>query len=198
MVWTATKVLLLSFFTSDISILNPGPMMMTAEAKISPNGGMVWDGNGWIALVDDDSDPEPYPPKTDSWKHSDTTMFIGVSSFRDKRCPNTLKNYFTKAKYPERLTVGVVQQNNKEDVDCVTEYCKLMGAPGEGPSCPYFDNIKTVRVEAKLAAGPCFGRHMQVGCCCCSVYVIHFVLCCGGVGAQGVRGRGILLLDAID
>ena len=131
------------------------------DAKVTPNGGMAWDGNGWLALVDDDSDHVPPPPKSDSWKRRDTTMFVGVSSFRDKRCPQTLLNFFTKAKHPERLTVAVVQQNDHEDVDCVTEYCSLMGQK-EGPLCPFFDNIKTLRVEAKHAAGPCYGRHLQV------------------------------------
>lgn len=126
---------------------------------------MVWDGNGWIALVDDDSNPQPPPPKSNSWKRPDTSLFVGVSSFRDKRCPQTLVNYFTKAKFPERLTVGVVQQNEHEDVDCVAAYCKLMGNKKEDSTCPYFDNIKIVRVEAKNAAGPCYGRHLQVGIC---------------------------------
>ncbi|CAM9508341.1 unnamed protein product, partial [Ectocarpus sp. 6 AP-2014] len=132
-----------------------------AAAKVAPNGAMVWDGNGWIALWDDDEAPRPPPPKTSSWKHSDTSVFVGVSSFRDKRCPQTLVNFFSKAKYPERVTVGVVQQNDHEDVDCVVEYCKMMGGHAEGPLCPYFDNIKTLRVEARWAAGPCYGRHLQ-------------------------------------
>lgn len=133
-----------------------------AEAKVTPNGAMVWDGNGWLALWDDDEAPVPPPPKTDSWKRSDTSVFVGVSSFRDKRCPQTLVNFFTKAKYPGRVTVGVVQQNDHDDVDCVAEYCKMMGGHEEGPLCPYFDNIKTLRVEARWAAGPCYGRHLQV------------------------------------
>lgn len=136
-----------------------------AAAKVTPNGGMVWDGNGWIALWDDDTAPLPPPPKTSSWKRSDASIFVGVSSFRDRRCPQTLVNFFTKAKYPERVTVGVVQQNDHEDVDCVVEYCKMMGGNAEGPSCPYFDNIKTLRVEARWAAGPCYGRHLQVRRC---------------------------------
>lgn len=136
-----------------------------AKAKVVPNGAMVWDGNGWLALVDDPSSPSPPPPKTESWKSWDTRLFVGVSSFRDKRCPKTLMNYFTKAKYPSRVTVGVVQQNAHEDVDCVTEYCNLMGGYAEGPGCPHFANIKTLRVEAKHAAGPCYGRHLQVQWC---------------------------------
>lgn len=140
---------------------SPSPLLL-AEAKVTPNGAMVWDGNGWISLWDDDSAPLPPPPKSTSWKRSDATLFVGVSSFRDKRCPQTLVNFFTKAKYPERLTVGVVQQNDHDDVDCVVEYCKMMGGHAEGPLCPYFDNIQILRVEARWAAGPCYGRHLQV------------------------------------
>lgn len=136
--------------------------VVPVQAEVTPNGGMVWDGNGWIALYDDDSRPSPPPPKSESWKRSDTQIFVGVSSFRDKRCPQTLVNFFTKAKYPKRVKVGVVQQNGRDDVDCVKQYCQLMGKHEEGPLCPYFDNIKTVRVEAKHAAGPCYGRHLQV------------------------------------
>ncbi|CAM9987760.1 unnamed protein product, partial [Discosporangium mesarthrocarpum] len=123
--------------------------------KVMPNDAMVWDGNGFMALTEDDSAPLPPPPKTDSWKRSDTSIFIGVSSFRDKRCPRTLFNFYTKAKHPERIFIGVVQQNAVGDVDCVAEYCHLMGADMEGPDCPHWENIRTVRVEDRLAAGPC-------------------------------------------
>lgn len=135
----------------------------TVEAKVVANGAMVWDGNGWISLVDDDSDPKPPPPKTDSWKTPGATIFLGISSFRDKRCPATLQNYLTKAKHPERVVIGVVQQNDGEqDVDCLEEYCKLMGT-SQGRSCPHEENIRILRVDSKLAAGPCYGRHLQVG-----------------------------------
>lgn len=147
--------------SSFLSVLHFAPWLLGVEAKVTPNGGMVWDGNGWIALVHDDSSPQPPPPKTDSWRSPEATIFVGVSSFRDKRCPHTLKNYFQKAKYPKRLTIGVVQQNDPDDVDCVKGYCQLMNTD-EGPKCPYYDNIKIVRVDAKLAAGPCYGRHLQV------------------------------------
>ncbi|CAM9815553.1 unnamed protein product [Pylaiella littoralis] len=158
---TGVPVLLLSL---GLGLLLQGPTpggLGFADAKLTPNGAMVWEGNGYIALWDDDEDPLPPPPKTSSWKRADASIFVGVSSFRDKRCPQTLVNYFTKAKYPNRLVVGVVQQNDHADVDCVVEYCKMMGGHPEGPLCPHFDNIKTLRVEAKWAAGPCYGRHLQ-------------------------------------
>ncbi|CAM9976540.1 unnamed protein product, partial [Phaeothamnion confervicola] len=130
----------------------------------SSEGAIVWDGNGWIPLPEGDAGPKPFKPKSESWRDPNTSIFVGVSSFRDRRCPRTLFNYYSKARYPDRVFVGVVQQNNEadKDPDCVDEYCKLMGAKGETDvSCPHIRNIRPVRVDYKLAAGPCFGRHMQ-------------------------------------
>lgn len=162
-----TSLLLLLYLGLGLQQFGPGGRAGRApppfaDAKVTPNGALVWDGNGWIALWDDDQAPRPPPPKTDSWRDPGATLYVGVSSFRDHRCPQTLYNYFTKAKHPERITVGVVQQNDRDDVDCVKEYCNKMGGFKEGPECPFFDNIKTLRVEAKWAAGPCYGRHLQV------------------------------------
>ncbi|CAM9618094.1 unnamed protein product, partial [Chrysoparadoxa australica] len=122
-------------------------------------------GNGWLNLVDDPDAPKPYPPKSDSWKSSETTIFIGISSFRDRRCPTTLFNYFTKAEYPERIHIGLVQQNNAdEDPDCLEGYCELMKQDGRWANqseCPFQENIQVTRLDYKLAKGPCFGRHFQ-------------------------------------
>ena len=92
-------------------------------------------------------------------------MFITIASFRDKLCPVTLFNIFTKAKYPERITVGVVQQNLEEDIDCYEEYCRLILehrgiSTGEGvaPECPFKENIIMHRVSALDAKGPTWGR----------------------------------------
>ena len=45
---------------------------------------------------------------------------------RDHRCPKTLFNLFTKAKHPERVHAGVIQQNNDGDVDCLFAYCNMI------------------------------------------------------------------------
>ena len=51
-----------------------------------------------------------YPPVSDSWKSDDTHIFIGISHYRDRRCPLTLKNIFGKAKNPNRIFVGKIIQ----------------------------------------------------------------------------------------
>jgi len=139
---------------------------------------IVWDGIGWIPIIEELRPPFPYPPKSDSWKSPNSTIFVGIAAYRDSRCPKTLYNMYTKAKYPDRLFVGLVQQSDdKNDVDCVAKFCELMGANTgmdkrgnadveRAKKCPYFNNIRVNRVSHHLARGPTFGRHLQS-------YLIH-------------------------
>lgn len=111
----------------------------------------------------------PYPPKTDSWSRNETTLYVTISSFRDKLCPITLYNLFTKALHPNRITVGVVQQNLDDDIDCLETYCKrlkedkvqydrliLLSKNSDG--CPFSDQITMDRVNANEAKGPTWAR----------------------------------------
>lgn len=44
-------------------------------------------------------------------RRHDGSIFLSVASYRDENCPSTLQEAFTKASHPERLFVGLVQQN---------------------------------------------------------------------------------------
>lgn len=81
---------------------------------------------GWIGW----KKPEwkaSYEPISDSWKMPNSTLFLTIASFRDKLCPLTLYNIFSKAKYPHRIYPGVVQQNvDGIDMDCLDTYCMLV------------------------------------------------------------------------
>ena len=68
----------------------------------------IFDSEKWVP-VDTTLLNYPNPPVTTSWDQSETEIFIGISSYRDKRCPITLNNIFTKAKYPERIRIGRYQ-----------------------------------------------------------------------------------------
>jgi len=50
----------------------------------------------WVPFdeADEAGVPQPYPPKTDSWKGNDTSVMVSISSFRDYRCAKTLYNLF--------------------------------------------------------------------------------------------------------
>ena len=112
---------------------------------------------GWIKFQEPTGSWKPYPPKTNSWKSNSTTLFVMIASFRDKLCPVTLYNMFSKAAHPDRLFVGVVQQNLENDVDCLAEYCRL-SVGNSSKACPYSENIRMNRVNAKDAKGPTWAR----------------------------------------
>lgn len=92
------------------------------------------------------------------WKYesrSNTgTIFVSIVSFRDRRCPDTLFELFSKAQRPDRINVGVVQQNAPEDVDCFTTYCKRAG-----DECRP-DNVRIVRMPAHESRGVMVVRNM--------------------------------------
>jgi hypothetical protein len=134
----------------------------------------VWDGGQWVQYQEDPEpdEPLPYPPETDSWTKNDTTIMVSISSFRDFRCPATLYNLFSKADHPDRVFMGVIQQNDDGDPDCLWEYCVMMkNSVGITPivtnadkkedierDCPHFHQVKIMRVSAEEAKGPTYGR----------------------------------------
>lgn len=44
-------------------------------------------------------------------RRDDGSIYLSIATYRDENCPNTIKWAFEKAKNPEMLTVGLVQQN---------------------------------------------------------------------------------------
>ena len=119
-------------------------------------------------------DPEPSwwdgPPLLDPWRNvggprmrvgwryekedNENTIFVSIVSFRDRRCPASLLDLFAKAKRPDLITVGVVQQNIRSDVDCFREYCHRAKA-----ACRP-DNVRMIRMPADESRGVMVVRHM--------------------------------------
>lgn len=48
-------------------------------------------------------------------RRNDGSIFLSIASYRDEMCNTTLYNAFAKAKYPDQLFVGLVQQNCHEN-----------------------------------------------------------------------------------
>lgn len=127
---------------------------------------------GWIARNESPTQPVPPPIRTNSWKLNTTKIFIAISSFRDKLCPITLFNMYTKATYPHRLYTAVIQQNIPGDLDCYEEYCRLMKVKDlQDPNplisstassisweCPFSQNIQMKRLDGNTARGPTWAR----------------------------------------
>ena len=77
------------------------------------------------------------------------TIFVSVASYRDSECSKTIHELFSKAKHPERVFVGVCEQNS----DDPKETCS-------GEHDPRFDKqIRTIRVPHTEAKGPCVARY---------------------------------------
>ena len=66
----------------------------------------IWNGESYVPVTYEQSEAKPVPPVSQSWKDPNTEIFIGISHYRDSRCADTLKNLFSKAKFPDRLKIG--------------------------------------------------------------------------------------------
>jgi hypothetical protein len=78
------------------------------------------------------------------------TIFVSIASYRDALCADTLANLFKMARHPERVFVGICQQNKRGDPEC-----RLNGS-----AFPYRHNVRTTRMSHKDARGPTYARYM--------------------------------------
>lgn len=82
----------------------------------------------------------------------ESIIFVSVPSYRDPECPLTLLDLFTKAKNPNRIVVGVCEQNELGDVQAVPS--RLSGMVGTGSS----QRIMVTSMPARDAKGPVYAR----------------------------------------
>ena len=88
------------------------------------------------------------------------TIYVTIASYRDPRCPHTVKALFEQAKYPERIRVGIVDQIDvEEDVQCDKPEVSCEEKP-EQTLCKYRHQIDLYQMDAQLAVGPVFARHI--------------------------------------
>jgi len=105
------------------------------------------------------------PPRRD-----DGSIFLSIATYRDAECVNTIKWAYEKAKNPDKLFVGLVQQNCHEncvsgvldggvvesvgpDVDCYKSFC-------EGEGMEFCDNgqVRVLNIEESESLGPYAAR----------------------------------------
>lgn len=93
------------------------------------------------------------------------TIFIYIASYRDStRCKHTLEQIFIQAAYPERIRVAIINQiDEKTDSRCAKakpdQSCTGSDYP-ENILCQYSHLIDEYILDAKLAVGPMFARHI--------------------------------------
>ncbi|GBG29265.1 Skp1-protein-hydroxyproline N-acetylglucosaminyltransferase [Hondaea fermentalgiana] len=105
----------------------------------------------------------------------DDSIFMAISTYRDTTCPDTLRGAFMSAKHPEKLFVGIVQQNcnvqncftgtgwghtrkwvpqDGPDVDCAEAFC------AEFPEVCR-KQVRILRLGERESYGPFFGRYLN-------------------------------------
>jgi len=105
-------------------------------------------------------------PKTGSNTRGDEcplnerTVFVAIASYRDWQCVDTLTSIFAAATHPERVRVAVVDQIvDGEDGSCDVPRAPCATDPNQ-PICLHKNQIDVYQMEAELAVGPVFARHI--------------------------------------
>lgn len=96
--------------------------------------------------------PKPTISKSDLSK---TTIVVLLAAYRDPLCGNSLNELFKNAKYPDRVSASVAQQNDEEDIDCLEEYCRL------DLNCRR-NQVTIINVVLEKARGVMPGRYHQL------------------------------------
>ena len=79
-------------------------------------------------------------------------IFVSVASYRDKECPKTISSIFKNAKNPERIYVGICQQNKENDMRCISF---------TDPNIQqYMNNIRLNSIPYTEAKGPTYARYL--------------------------------------
>ena len=149
------------------------PVMIGGSQHTGP---AIFSNEKWVALDNLPQSVYP-PPSTDSWRQPTTEIYISIADFLDSvRCAQTVHNYVSKAKYPDRLkfgrgchrvkhvinhpicNAGIIEQieveDNKKVNNCLVEYAKLTN------KSPQALGIKAKHVEysRRQARGAAYAR----------------------------------------
>mmetsp|Transcript_96358 Transcript_96358/g.144237 ORF Transcript_96358/g.144237 Transcript_96358/m.144237 type:complete len:582 (-) Transcript_96358:29-1774(-) len=94
-----------------------------------------------------------------SFHRSQETIFVAVASYRDPECLPTVEDIFLRAKHPERIRVGIIDQISEGDTPCnqPVEPCE------QNPDqilCKYGHLVESVEYPARFMVGPTFARHI--------------------------------------
>lgn len=90
--------------------------------------------------------PKQYRPTYDGPIRNDNSIFVSIASYRDPTCIATVRDAFQKAAYPQRITVGIVQQNKEDTEQCVPE--------------EFANQIRVLTLGHDEARGPTYARYL--------------------------------------
>ena len=88
------------------------------------------------------------------------TIYCSVASYRDYECTPTVQDIYERAKYPERIRVAVIDQSiSGTDEPCLTPPTPCSQDPDQ-VLCKYRHLMDYYHLDAQLAVGPVFARHL--------------------------------------
>eukprot|EP00804_Cyclotella_cryptica_P000615 CCRYP_010006-RA/>CCRYP_010006-RA protein AED:0.02 eAED:0.02 QI:379/1/1/1/1/1/2/954/339 len=91
---------------------------------------------------------------------NERTIFVAIASYRDFQCRDTVDSIFSRAAHPERVRVGVVDQIVPgEDGSCDVPHLPCSQDPIQS-ICLFKNQLDVFQMEAELAVGPVFARHI--------------------------------------
>ena len=107
--------------------------------------------------------PDPFTgsnARGDKCPLNERTVFVAIASYRDWQCRDTVTSIFSAARHPERIRVAVVDQIVAgEDGSCDIPHSPCAEDPNQ-PICLHKNQIDVFQMDAELAVGPVFARHI--------------------------------------
>lgn len=106
----------------------------------------------------------------------DNTIFVSLGTYRDPFCPMTIKSLYSQASHPEKVTVGLFQQNcfgpkcrtgvlvggkvedAGPDINCYEEFCK--STEGIKSKACTNGNVRLFNVNESESLGPYMARYL--------------------------------------
>jgi [Skp1-protein]-hydroxyproline N-acetylglucosaminyltransferase len=87
------------------------------------------------------------------------TIYCSIASYRDPECTGTVEDLYARAKYPERIRVAILDQRVNGDPVCARPAVPCDVDPLQA-LCQYRHLIDAYEMDARLAVGPVFARHL--------------------------------------
>lgn len=109
-------------------------------------------------------------------QRQDNSIFVSLGTYRDPFCPMTIKSLFSNARYPEKIFVGLFQQNCFEakcrtgvlkggkvedagpDMNCYTEFCQ--SEEGKRSRACINNQVRLFNVNESESLGPYMARYL--------------------------------------
>jgi hypothetical protein len=121
---------------------------------------LTYNGTAWSVVDLEDEYKLGRPPLPYFDPREPNRIFVGISAFKDaERCGRTVFLLFDRARDANRVDVGVVDQKNSGDLECLEVFCRLQRE--KLGSCRNEAQAKRVIIDASMSKGPVFARSHQ-------------------------------------